>query len=85
MPEFVPPAAIDPPGSAPSDPVNLFKDIDIGNTGVFGDGEFAADWIVYFNLIGIAQGCDGIGVPITDLEYCANEHITNAGFPKTTG
>jgi len=60
---YTPPTA----GSSP------FYDVNIGSSVVFGDGDFAADWIVALYNQGYTQGC-------AVNAYCPREALTKAGF-----
>lgn len=64
------------PPTAASDP---FADVSVGIAGVFGDGDFASDWIAELSALGITQGCDGDDLG-DGLNYCPDQAMTKAEF-----
>jgi len=58
---------------------NPYADVDIGDPAVFGDGDFASDWIAEFTALDLTNGCDGDDLG-DGLNYCPNQVMTKAEF-----
>ncbi len=60
----------------PTAPTSPFADVDIGDTGTFGDGTPDADWIVELETQGYATTCD-------TNQYCPSQVVTLGEFAKS--
>lgn len=68
-------AAYEPPPAGASP----YGDVDIGGSGIFGDGDFAADWITELHALGLTDGCDGTDLFDATI-YCPDQVMSKAEF-----
>ena len=53
----------------------FYTDVDVGDTGVLDDGDFAADWIMEIDDRWITMGCAG-------FIFCPSAVMTQADFAR---